>query len=69
MINFPFGTNGKFIILRCPNTLAHYGNLDRCRVFQLRIDSTFGGDLLSRETNRRMQKLFPFWKWRKDMKM
>ena len=24
IINFPFGTNGKFIILRCPNTWAHY---------------------------------------------
>ena len=21
MMNFPFGTNGKFIIFRCPNTL------------------------------------------------
>ena len=25
MINFPFGTNGKFFIFRCPKTEAHYG--------------------------------------------
>ena len=24
-MNFPFGTNGKFIILRCPNTLSTLG--------------------------------------------
>ena len=27
IINFPFGTNGKFIIFKCPNTKAHYGNV------------------------------------------
>ena len=26
IINFPFETNGKFIIFRCSNTSAHYGN-------------------------------------------
>ena len=25
LINFPFGTNGKFIIFRRPNTSAYYG--------------------------------------------
>ena len=25
IMNFPFGTNGKFIIFRCPNTKAHKG--------------------------------------------
>ena len=25
IINFPFGTNGTFIIFRCPNIEAHYG--------------------------------------------
>ena len=25
IINFPFGTNGKFIIFRCPKIRAHYG--------------------------------------------
>ena len=28
IINFPFGTNGKFIISRCPNTETLYSNLN-----------------------------------------
>ena len=25
IVNFPFGTNGNFMIFRCPYTKAHYG--------------------------------------------
>ena len=30
IINFPFGTNGQFIIFRCPKTEAHYGMWVEC---------------------------------------
>ena len=38
MMNFLFGTNGKFIVFRCPNTLAHYGNcVSLSGIWQLEI--------------------------------
>ena len=30
IINFPFGTNGKFIIFRCPIIWAHYSLIMMC---------------------------------------
>ena len=30
IINFPFGTNGKFIIFRCPKVWAHYCLIIMC---------------------------------------
>ena len=38
IINFPFGTNGKLIIFRCPNAYAHYGTEENGTVIYLIIN-------------------------------